>query len=259
MSKHSPDVGCTMGTRLEPGTYSAYCARADVYFERFYKRWVCLLQFDVTDASGFNVLGRIPRWFNLGKRDKPHIGRRSEYFKAWVKANDGNPPKRANRLSPAVFLKRVAKVQIADVGTELPYSVAREILSWETGISGINQSNNQPINIGIPEAGENKTLIRIACQSERRATCENDAPVEVMEAVKVSALAGVESQPKPTQRRETDNSLPQRHYNAQLPEVNIEERRALLKAQAARVIRERYETGTKTDANAMQVHKGALA
>jgi hypothetical protein len=242
-SNHNPEVCSTLGTRLEPGTYSAYCARADVYYDRVYKRWICLLQFDVTD--GFNVIARIPRWFNLGKRDKPHAGRRSEYFKAWVRANDGKPPKRANRLSPVVFLKRVAKVQIADVGTEIPYSTAREILSWETGI-GASTINQSTINQGISQVGQKERVTESACQSRRPVTQESGEPLKIVESG-FDPSRGRESTQSQLNRREAGNGLPQRHYSAigVLPKVNIAERRELLKAQAAKL--------------AMQVHSKCTA
>lgn len=256
MSKRPPEVGCTLGTRLEPGTYSAYCARADVYRDSVYKRWTCLLKYDLIDADSNVVATGIPMWLNLGSREKPHAGRRTRYFQEWFKAN-GAPPKRADRLPPSVFVKRIAKVEVGDVKTEVPYSVVRKILTWETGVMAHQLINQSTIKEGIGQRASVERVTEKQCHSreraenEKRATCENDA------LVKVSALAGVESkQLNPTQGRETDNSLPQRHYNAILPKANIRDRRALLQAQIVaieRVKRATYETGTKTDANAMQV------
>src|SRR4029077_18278585 len=150
------------------------------------------------DASGFNVIGRIPRWFNLGKRDKPHAGRRTGYFKEWFRAS-GVPPKRADRLPHSVFLKRMAKVQVADVQTESPYSVVRDVLSWETRSFNqsdllINQSNNQLINEGIRKLPSKQHVVENACQHESEREKEKCA-IESNDAfrtsfVPISTLAG---------------------------------------------------------------------
>ncbi len=39
----------------------------------------------------------------------------------------------ANRLSPRVFIGRIARVEVGDTSGDAPYSVVRKILSWETG------------------------------------------------------------------------------------------------------------------------------
>jgi hypothetical protein len=136
-----------------------------------------------------------------------------------------------------VFLKRIAKVQIEDAKTELPYSVVREILTWETGAMTTSTINQSTIKEGIGQVDQRERVIEIACQSKRLAILENDEPE------KVSALAGVESpQHNPTQGREAVKSLPQRHS---IPDVNRAERLSLLKAQAAEVM---------ARAKAMQVH-----
>jgi len=56
-------------------------------------------------------------------------------MREWVRAN-GRPPSRGDRLSPRVFTRRMARVEVGDTDPEkspVPYSVVRRIVSWETG------------------------------------------------------------------------------------------------------------------------------
>lgn len=86
---------------------------------------------------------------NLGARDKPHAGRRKRYFKEWVRAN-GGPPARRDRLSPQVFVRRMARVEVDDTKGDAPYSVVRKIVSWETGPSfGVTQSSSHTVKEGM--------------------------------------------------------------------------------------------------------------
>src|SRR4029077_10788512 len=104
---------------------------------------------------------------------------------------------------------------------------------------------------GIRKLPSKQHVVENACQHESEREKEKCA-IESNDAfrtsfVPISTLAGAESQPKPTQRRGTEQRPPQRHYSAigVLPEVNIAERRELLKAQAAKL--------------AMQVHSKCTA
>jgi len=131
--------------RIEPGVYPAYCRWAKHYRDPGFKRWTCLIRFDVLSDDLMRVLARVPLWLNLGGRDKPHAGRRRKYFKEWVRAN-GGPPGRQDRLSPRVFTGRMARIQIGETEGDAPYSVVREILSWETGPApghSVNKSHSQ--------------------------------------------------------------------------------------------------------------------
>ena len=131
--------------RITPGVYSAYCRWAKHYQDRGFKRWTCLLRFDVLSDDLMRVLACVPMWMNLGSRDRPHAGRRGTYFAQWVRANDG-PPARQDRLSPRVFTGRVGRVEIGDTNGDAPYSVVRKILSWETGSGpghSVNKSHSQ--------------------------------------------------------------------------------------------------------------------
>jgi hypothetical protein len=138
-----PDVTWTAAQRLEPGQYRAYCRSAKIYRDRGFGRWVCPVQFDILDAN-LMVVGRLPWFLNMGTRERPHAGRRSKYFLAWVKAN-GGPPARRDRLTPQIFMRRYAMVEVGDtvknfaqqpVTSDFAYSVVRSVLEWETGPVG---------------------------------------------------------------------------------------------------------------------------
>jgi hypothetical protein len=127
-----PEIQWRDYDRIEPGVYAAYCRWAKRYFDRGFKRWTCLLRFDVLSSDFVEVIARIPMWLNLGAEDKPQAGRRRRYFAEWVRAN-GGAPQRTDRLSPDVFIRRMARVEVADTKSDAPYSKVSKILSWETG------------------------------------------------------------------------------------------------------------------------------
>jgi hypothetical protein len=136
-----PEIWWTFTARIDPGEYPAYSRSAAVYRDRQFKRWVCAVQFDVLDGSLTNVLARVTWYINLGSSDKPHAGRRGNFWSAWVRAN-GGPPKRNDRLSPRVFEHRHATVRVEDtrkthrqnvISAEESYSVVRDVVEWQTG------------------------------------------------------------------------------------------------------------------------------
>ena len=139
--ENEPAVEWADYPRLEPGDYPAYCKRAKWYWEPGFKRWTCILLFDVLKEDQNGSLGTIPRWFNGGAGERPKAGRRTLYFPSWVKAN-GGPPARRDRLSPSVFVRRMARVRVDDTKGPLPYSVVRKILEWSTG-TPVNSSHSQ--------------------------------------------------------------------------------------------------------------------
>lgn len=141
VTEHEPAVEWVEYPRLEPGDYPAYCKRAKWYWEPGFKRWTCILLFDVLKEGQDSSLGTIPMWFNGGAGEKPKAGRRTNYFPAWVAAN-GGPPVRKDRLSPSIFIRRMARVRIGDTAGTLPYSVGRKILEWSTG-QAVNPSHSQ--------------------------------------------------------------------------------------------------------------------
>ena len=130
--------------RIEPGEYRAYCFWAKRYRDPGLKRWTCLLRWDVFGGDDLlnPIAHSVPLWFALGERDKPHASRRGKYLPEWVRAN-GGPPKPGNRLSPRVFAHRIARVEVADAESAVPYSVVRRIVNWETGI---DLSPSQQVN-----------------------------------------------------------------------------------------------------------------
>jgi hypothetical protein len=142
-----PEIEWRDYDRIEPGSYPAYCRWAKHYRDPGFKRWTCLLHFDVLSDDLMLVIARVPLWMNLGARDKPHAGRRKRYFKEWVRAN-GEPPARHDRLSPNVFTGRMARIEIDDTKGDAPYSVVRKIVSWETGSARVTQSASHTVKDG---------------------------------------------------------------------------------------------------------------
>jgi hypothetical protein len=132
--------------RIAPGEYFANCYWAKRYHDPGMRRWTCLLRWDVlSDNLLTTIAQRIPLWFALGDGDKPHASRRGKYLREWVRAN-GGPPGRGDRLSPNVFTRRIARVQIGDTNSPVPYSVVKRILQWETGASlchSVSESTSQ--------------------------------------------------------------------------------------------------------------------
>lgn len=136
-----PEISWVFAPRLDPGEYPAYSRSSKVYRDGQFKRWVCAVQFDVLDDSLTEVLARVTWYLNLGSREKPHAGRRTNYWTAWVKANGGQP-KRRDRLSPDVFKGRHALVRVdgtqknhrqRSIQSDESYSIIREVVRWETG------------------------------------------------------------------------------------------------------------------------------
>ena len=97
--------------RVEPGEYRGYVRVAKTYFDVRYKRWTCLLRFDLLSNDCQRVLAeRIPCWLSLGYGNKPHASSKGSYFAAWLDANGGHKPRRTDRLSPRIFLRRMCRV-----------------------------------------------------------------------------------------------------------------------------------------------------
>jgi hypothetical protein len=127
--------------RIPPGEYPAYCEWGKHYKDPGFRSWKCLLRWVVLRGDLVTEIATLPQWFALGDGEKPHGSRRGNYLKEWVRAN-GGPPVRGDRLSPRVFTRRMARVQVGDTDPEkspVPYSVVRRIVSWETG-AGPGQS-----------------------------------------------------------------------------------------------------------------------
>jgi hypothetical protein len=130
--------------RISPGEYRAYCKWGKQYRDPGLHRWTCLLRWDVLSEDLERVLACVPQWFPLGSRDKPRASRRGKYLPEWIRAN-GGPPVRKDRLSPGVFVCRMARVEVGDTAGPAPYSVVRRVLEWETGSPGhsVSKSHSQ--------------------------------------------------------------------------------------------------------------------
>ena len=136
--------------RVASGEYPAYCQFARTYLDPEFKRWTCLLQWDVLKPELVGVIARVPMWLPLGDGEKPRASRRGLYAKEWVEAH-GGPPRRGDRLSPRVFTRRIAQVLVGDTTRgPMPYSVVKNIIRWETG-TPITQSTSHTIKDGKGE------------------------------------------------------------------------------------------------------------
>ncbi len=155
-----PEIEWNYAPRIEPGKYRARSVSSTVYQDRGFKRWVCLVLFDILDDSLVDVRARVGWFLNLGSGTAPRSGRRSNYWSAWVKAN-GSPPNRRDRLSPRVFQGRFATVLIEDtrqnhrtriMSEDERYSVVRDVLCWETGRTSAHENGfNKSLKSSIKE------------------------------------------------------------------------------------------------------------
>jgi hypothetical protein len=133
-----PEITWTHIPRIEPGEYPAYCRSAKIAWDGHYKRWYCAVQFDVLSDDLAEVRAELTLFLNMGDSDKPHAGRRGNFWRAWTTAN-GGPPQRKDRLSPRVFTRRYARVSVGDTTTNFTqtpiaaYSVVRHVVRWENG------------------------------------------------------------------------------------------------------------------------------
>jgi hypothetical protein len=131
--------------RIPPGDYAAYCYWSKRYYDPGMHRWTCLLRWDVLSDDLQQTIARcIPLWFPLGNGEKPRASRRGKYLPEWVRAN-GATPTPGDRLSPRVFTHRMARVEIGDTQSAVPYSVVKKILRWETRSTrhSISKSHSQ--------------------------------------------------------------------------------------------------------------------
>jgi hypothetical protein len=201
--------------RIVPGEYSAYCKWGKQYRDPGFRRWLCLLRWDVLSEDLVRVIACVPQWFPLGSRDKPRASRRGKYLPEWIRAN-GGPPARRDRLSPGVFVHRMARVEIGDTEGPAPYSVVRRIVDWETGppghsvskstsqgrppVSGVESDGFATCLSGLSEEGMRDGVngkpkrFSLLAPGEDSALHERDTNAE---SVRASALAGVEGESTP--------------------------------------------------------------
>jgi hypothetical protein len=139
-SASESEISFPFNPRIPAGEYLAYCRSATIYRDRQFKRWVCAAQFDVFDGSLLMLAG-LTWYLNLGSREKPHTGRRGNFWAAWCLAN-GGPPKRNDRMSARIFERRYAVVRVSDTAKtynasplvpEESYSVVRNVIDWQSG------------------------------------------------------------------------------------------------------------------------------
>lgn len=133
---------------IQAREYPAYCRWTKSYRDPGFRRWVCLMRWDILTDDLTTTIATLPYWLSLGQKEKPYASRRSKYLREWVRAN-GAPPPRGDRLSPRVFTHRMARVEVGDTDSTksaVPYSVVRKIVRWETGGStgqSVTKSHNQ--------------------------------------------------------------------------------------------------------------------
>jgi hypothetical protein len=143
--------------RIVPGEYLAHCYWSKRYRDPGFKRWTCLLRWNVLSEDAQRIIAKcVPLWFALGEGDNPKASRRTKYLKEWVRAN-GQPPTTGDRLSPNVFTRRIARVEIGDADSPVPYSVVRRIIQWETG----------PCRHSVSKSTSQERLDISACKRER--------------------------------------------------------------------------------------------
>ena len=141
----SDAVEWTEYPHIPPGEYAAYCAWAGQYRDRAFRRWTCLLRFDIFRSGVTEGIARLPMWLSLGNGKKPRASRRGKYLEEWVRAN-GSPPVRSDRLSRSVFLHRMCRVEVGEtIHGPVPYSILKRILSWDTGTTdnSVSKSHSQ--------------------------------------------------------------------------------------------------------------------
>jgi hypothetical protein len=62
--------------QIAPGEYPAYCKWGKRYRDRGYRRWTCLLRWDVFTEDLQRVIACVPWFLSLGAGDKPLASRR---------------------------------------------------------------------------------------------------------------------------------------------------------------------------------------
>lgn len=111
------DSGVVCDTNPYPwypsGEHIARVIRARRYRHPLLKAWKCDLELQLLDGGDF---GMIHAFLHLGRGDKPHAGRNSNFYIFWVMANGGQPRKR-QIMSERAFVGAIFRVRIDDVTT----------------------------------------------------------------------------------------------------------------------------------------------
>lgn len=137
----APKISWAPRVHIAPGIYPACSQHAKIYRDPMFKRWTCAVGFAITNDSLTETIARLSWFLNLGKGEKPHAGRRSNFWRAFILANDGHLPTRDDRISPRIFEHRQCTVEVGDVdrdfsgltSSETSYSKVTRVISWNTG------------------------------------------------------------------------------------------------------------------------------
>lgn len=122
--------------RHKAGEYDLRCTSYEfVQVRMFGKHWKLRLMFRFMDMG---KTGRIAKFFHMGDGPKPKAGRKSEYFRSWVIANNGRLPRKGAPMSPRAFMGHIFRCEVRDVtrtidpkinhAPEAVYSVVSKIL-----------------------------------------------------------------------------------------------------------------------------------
>jgi len=139
--ENEPAVEWADYPRLEPGDYPAYCKRAKWYWEPGFKRWTCILLFDVLRKSSQNIAWNRSDVVQRRCR-KEAKGGEADALLPRMGESQRQPAGPQGSFVPSVFVRRMAQVRVADTSGPIPYSVVRQILEWSTG-TPVNSSHSQ--------------------------------------------------------------------------------------------------------------------
>jgi hypothetical protein len=98
---------------ISGGVYRARCLKYEIFVNyRFPENTKLHLHMEILDGNESTEETIIlTRFLNYSR--KP--GRGSDYYSEWVIANNGNPPKRGDRMHPKVFEGKVFEVKVRSV------------------------------------------------------------------------------------------------------------------------------------------------
>ncbi len=80
-----PDIEWREYPLIESRDYPAYCRWAKWYRDPGFRRWTCLLHWDVLTDDLLTVIASVPIWLSLGSGEGPWASRRGNYLKEWVR------------------------------------------------------------------------------------------------------------------------------------------------------------------------------
>ena len=96
--------------RIAPGAYLARCLSQKLERVRMYGgAWKLRLVFQIIDLD---QNPKLALFFHLGTGQKPHAGRKSKYWAAWITANAGQLPRRGQTMTPRLFVGKAFMVRV---------------------------------------------------------------------------------------------------------------------------------------------------